>query len=440
MNEDDQDELQQYNGAVDPQALAGADTAPPMPSPRGTAGAVDQEGLKQKLYANLLARLNGGDQFADQRKDAGDENRRNALMAALQQSANAMGSVGGKESHDNSTAQMAGSIAQSNDADLSAAAQAQAGRDKVQDYLLGQIQKNEALKATIAQRAQQHAETMAVQKSIADERNETSRANTQMHTDAMLQGRQIVGALAGSKNDARAQELSDKERDKQDKLYTDASKEAETARGNTAFQQAQVRVGAAKTANDIIRKYPDLNQMPDQMATLLASEIGRIALGGVPGEATIRELQNPTLQSAWAKFASKIQNKPKPAELGAFLQNYKDYIDNVTESAQGIVASHQNAVYNGYVDRFTDTQKGNWAKRHPEWNKYFGGGSDAASGVASQPSALPSPAQPSGGSGTAMAAPMPSPAAVKGPKVGETEDGHVYMGGDPADPKSWKVP
>jgi hypothetical protein len=32
----------------------------------------------------------------------------------------------------------------------------------------------------------------------------------------------------------------------------------------------------------------------------------------------------------------------------------------------------------------------------------------------------------------------PAPAAPRAPKVGATEDGWLFTGGDPADPKSWK--
>jgi flagella basal body P-ring formation protein FlgA len=132
-------------------------------------GVPNKEALRQQLYASLAQRLGGEDPaLAEARKSAGDEDRRNAFLASLQQSANQLGTIGGRATQNNALSQMAGSIAQSNAAGLASQAQSIGQKNKVQDYLLSQIQKSDAVDEQMKQRAQERAERLAFQQKQFD--------------------------------------------------------------------------------------------------------------------------------------------------------------------------------------------------------------------------------------------------------------------------------
>jgi hypothetical protein len=322
---------------------------PSLVSP--VANAADPSALRQQLYSNLLSQLNKPDPLASQRAALGDENRQNALLAALQQSANMMGTVGGRTASAAGTQQMASSLAQQGQEDLANQQQALSNKDKVQNYLLGQLDKSDNLKTQIAARQQAQQMALAQQQQIAGDKLDYKRQADQQHAELMT-------ALQSNKLQAGGNQ-------KQDQLYTDANKQALIPRGNMAVQNAQKGLASSQRAMELINQYPDLNKMPPSQVSLLNSEIAAIAQGGVPGEHGVKVLDNPTLASAWARLTSTVGGEPTGAQLAPFIQQNKQYLEGIAHVNQAIVNNYENSVYNGVKNRLTPEQRQQWDEDHP---------------------------------------------------------------------------
>ncbi len=164
----------------------------------------------------------------------------------------------------------------------------------------------------------------------------------------------------------------DKANSAQEKIYSDAYKEARTAKGEPGVQQAMKALVNVKNANGIISKYvtPDmapeqqtaaLDRMTPQEASFLTSEIGKIASGGVAGEHTQNSMSAHTLDSSWAEFKQKF-GTPQGAQLGAFIMNNRSYLDELQKTNQSVVDDHVNSVFKENENRFTPDQQDRWKK------------------------------------------------------------------------------
>jgi len=162
---------------------------PPTVDP-AVAGMPNKDVLRQKLYSNLMGRLKGADPLAADRKEIADEDRRNSFLASLQQSTNKLGAIGGKSIENNSLGQVASSLGESNRADLGAKAQSLGQRDKVQDYLLGQIQKSDQVDAQMKARAAERQAQLNQQLMLAKEKSEQAKT---FHDDNMQLRREVAG-------------------------------------------------------------------------------------------------------------------------------------------------------------------------------------------------------------------------------------------------------
>jgi hypothetical protein len=124
---------------------------------------------RDELYAALRAKLANNDPLAGERKEIGDEERRNALFAALQQSANQMGSIGGRVVKDTAIAPMVAGLAQSNAAGLKDRADAIADQDKVRSYLLSRLDRKDDLQQQMAERQSEREANLAQRAKLASD-------------------------------------------------------------------------------------------------------------------------------------------------------------------------------------------------------------------------------------------------------------------------------
>jgi hypothetical protein len=154
--------------------------------------------------------------------------------------------------------------------------------------------------------------------------------------------------------------------DKAGKVYSEMINHIETPRGNSAVQQAQKNLLSAETANGLISQYPDLNAMPPDKVNLLNAEIAKIAQGGVASDHSQRGLEQNTLQSKFAIFMQQVGNQPSGAQLGAFIQQNKDYLDDVTKVNQAQVNRYKLSIYNGYRGRLTPEQDAQFKTEYPD--------------------------------------------------------------------------
>lgn len=147
------------------------------------------------------------------------------------------------------------------------------------------------------------------------------------------------------------------------------SQQLEQMRGNPAVQQAESDLYSAKKANKLIDMYPDPNKMSPQEINLYASEVGKIATGGVPTMHELEAIKPNGLPADFANTMQKFSNEPSAANAGAFLKRYQSYINNITEDAQGTIQDRYGRILDSrkryiapedyadlkgqYLDRFT---------------------------------------------------------------------------------------
>lgn len=176
----------------------------------------------------------------------------------------------------------------------------------------------------------------------------------------------------------------------------------EAARGS-ATSQAEKDLYASQKANTLFNKYKDPNSMTNQETQLYATEIAKMASGGVPSIHELQGLNPNTIPASLSAVAAKYSNDPQPANAGAFMKKYKEYSDGLAKDAQEIiqdkygriVESKKDAVGPGnyqklqdnYINRFTkkngqgllggsstgttqphpmDSQAVQWAKANPK--------------------------------------------------------------------------
>ncbi|MGJ8491084.1 hypothetical protein ACSFB2_12705, partial [Glaesserella parasuis] len=105
-------------------------------------------------------------------------------------------------------------------------------------------------------------------------------------------------------------------------------------RGQPAMAQAEKDLYAAQKANSLANLYKDPNNLSPQQVQLLASEIGKIAQGGVTSQHELEAITPHTLNSQLAGITQKFTNQPSPANAAAFVKQYQDYANQLAKDAQ----------------------------------------------------------------------------------------------------------
>lgn len=242
---------------------------------------------------------------------------------------------------------------------------------------------------------------------VADAPPERTRAVTVRNADGS-ETTQIVPDKAGSSFVSAAK--PDKAPD-YGKTYTEMVNHLENPRGNAAVQQAGRNLLAAGTAKSLIEQYPDLDKMPVDQVNLLNGEIAKIAQGGVPSQHTQEGLSTKTFQSRWSGFMQSVDNKPNGAQLGAFIRQNKNYLDDVTKVNEKLVTDYKHRIYSGYKSRLTPEQDEQFKLEYPD---LFQGRAPAGAVAGAKPEP-----------GTAIAAPAgqpPAPAAELHPQAPAAKD------------------
>lgn len=162
-----------------------------------------------------------------------------------------------------------------------------------------------------------------------------------------------------------ASKLADKKTSgEQDKALQNVVMQLESARGNPAVGQAEKDLYSAKKAQALFNKYKDPNQMSSPEVQLYATEIAKIASGGVP---TIHELEglNPsTLPKSLAQAAQIFSNKPEPANAAEFLKRFNEYGNILQKDAQEVLQDKYGRVIDVNRDRVGEKNYGNLQKKY----------------------------------------------------------------------------
>jgi hypothetical protein len=118
----------------------------------------------------------------------------------------------------------------------------------------------------------------------------------------------------------------------------------ESARGNPEVSGALRNKLLVKNAASLINQYPDPNNMSPQEVSLLVTEIGKIASGGVPAEKELQTIMPNTMRSNLASLTSKLTNAPTPANAGAFIKKYQSYLGELDKNSSDVINEKYNRV------------------------------------------------------------------------------------------------
>jgi hypothetical protein len=199
----------------------------------------------------------------------------------------------------------------------------------------------------------------------------------------------------------RAQMMAEGRRDKSDAKASDAQNKAlmqtqtllESARGNPAAAQAEKDIYAADKANSLATMYGDPNQLSMPQVKLLASEIGKIAAGGVSSQHELEGITPNTLVGKMSGYVSQLTNNPTPANAAAFVKQYQDYTGALKKDAQKVIKDKYGRVIDARRSQLGDD---NYQSLKSNYLERFGSDDEAANdpAQASVPTAPPVSASP----------------------------------------------
>lgn len=171
-----------------------------------------------------------------------------------------------------------------------------------------------------------------------------------------------------------------KANDKQNQALQQTTSMLEQMRGSPAAAQAEKDIYAAQKVNSMVNLYGDPNKLNPSQVQLLATEVAKIASGGVPSTHELQGLNPSTISSSLASLAQKVMNKPEGANAGEFVKAMQDYTNSLTKDAKEVIKDrygriietnrnrlgddNYNTLQSNYIKRFD-----NQAKQAPQSNK-----------------------------------------------------------------------
>lgn len=155
---------------------------------------------------------------------------------------------------------------------------------------------------------------------------------------------------------AATNKADQKKASSQDSAYSKLIAQAQTARGAPAVSQAEKDLYASQKADSLASLYGDPNKLSQAQSQLLSSEIAKMATGGVPSIHELEGLTPGTINGKLSVWASKLINKPTPANAGAFIKQYQDYAHALTKDARGVIKSNYGRLGDAYKSQISPEQ------------------------------------------------------------------------------------
>lgn len=170
-----------------------------------------------------------------------------------------------------------------------------------------------------------------------------------LELDEKIKATQETKAATIEERNARTQQ---KVSDAQAKSYTTLRKDLESFRGNQSAQQAALAVQNSDKALALVQATPTAQNL-----NLLADEMAKIATGGVPGEHGTQSLLPNNLYTKIAEIKSWVTGHPNAsaADVSEYLQNNKDYINQVRTVAAKTLHDYRSNILKGYKHRVADS-------------------------------------------------------------------------------------
>lgn len=183
-----------------------------------------------------------------------------------------------------------------------------------------------------------------------------------------IEGRKANAAMVTAQA-GRARHVTDK----QNQSMQQTVQLLESARGNPAVGQAEKDIYAVNKLDSLVNLYGDPNKLNPAQVQLVATEVAKIASGGVPSIHELQGLNPSTISSGLAKLAQTVTNKPTPANAGAFVKAMQDYGVSLKKDAQSVIQDKYGRVIESkrrsltpedyqslndqYISRFSESKK-----------------------------------------------------------------------------------
>lgn len=146
--------------------------------------------------------------------------------------------------------------------------------------------------------------------------------------------------------------LSNKTKEDQNKAESELRNHLETFRGNQVAKQAAMDTYSAAKALEIV-KNRDPNTLTTQDLSLLATEMNKIASGGVPTENGIKHLMPSNLNTKAAELRNFLSSKPSDAEAGEYIKRNMDYLKGMVSESKKVISEFHSNIAKGYKNRVT---------------------------------------------------------------------------------------
>lgn len=149
------------------------------------------------------------------------------------------------------------------------------------------------------------------------------------------QGNVIATPLTAQQLTVDQDKHSDRNGERTSRTMQQTGQLLESSRGNPAAQQAEKDIYAGQKLKSLMNQSG--GNLSPQQVQLAATEIAKIASGGVPSTHELQGLVPSTIPSSLASLAQYVSNKPTSAEAQEFMKQYNDYADSITNDAKGLI-------------------------------------------------------------------------------------------------------
>lgn len=159
------------------------------------------------------------------------------------------------------------------------------------------------------------------------------------------------------RNEVLKSNLQDKKDALQTTRFNQTVQQLEQMRGSPAVSQAEKDIYASQKANSLVNSMGgDPNKLNPQQVALLVNEVGKIASGGQSSQSELNVLRPDTLRGEMAGVWQKLSNAPSPANAGAFVKQYQNYANTITNDAKKVVKDRYGRIINSRASQFNPDQ------------------------------------------------------------------------------------
>lgn len=164
---------------------------------------------------------------------------------------------------------------------------------------------------------------------------------------------------------------------------TDAKKTADASKADSELAARRARLAATnhsyveairrgKNIQDLMNRYPNSDAMPEAQYNTLIEEISGLVNGGAPTQGGSEGMRSKTAQSKWNSLMSQFGGKPKGADLGKFIEEFKPYVGDVVNSSKKYMATQHNRMIDAFKSRLGGDASEAYQRNKAEVNEDYG--------------------------------------------------------------------